>query len=442
MTSTSIPCLDQRRSAALRRGATLADRSLARFAGELLARFAAALLFVLVIPVLLIALVAGCRVHSFALTGRRGRQFQGLRLMNSKGQTCRWIGHAPLLWNVVRGNIDWVGPQPRTAGELDLRHERDRQVVSVAPGIVSNWWVRQRTSIAWESQAETDVEFAETWTPKAKLGIFARALLAGLYGRAGETFPRIANILGLPVDNITLSDAVDQILTPSLHTKQVSFLNVDCVNKAVTDLGYRQILTNSDLRLADGIGLRIGGKLLKSPIRENVNGTDLFPRLCASMEGRNLSIYLLGGREGVAERVAAWLEARYPSLRIAGLHHGYFGPDEDAEVCRQIEQSGADILLVAFGAPLQERWIHRNLGSLKVRAALGVGGLFDFYSGRISRAPQWLREVGLEWTYRLYQEPGRMWRRYLLGNAIFMFRIFAAQFRQQFFPARIENVTR
>ena len=106
---------------------------------------------------------------------------------------------------------------------------------------------------------------------------------------------------------------------------------------------------------------------------------------------------------------------------MAGFHHGYYAPADESKVLDEIRASGATILLVALGAPRQDVWISRNLAGTGVRVAMGVGGLFDFYSGRIPRAPQWLREMGLEWIYRLYQEPGRMWRRYLVGNITFLY---------------------
>jgi N-acetylglucosaminyldiphosphoundecaprenol N-acetyl-beta-D-mannosaminyltransferase len=131
-------------------------------------------------------------------------------------------------------------------------------------------------------------------------------------------------------------------------------------------------------------------------------------------------LFLLGARPGIADAVAAWVHAHYPRVKLAGFHHGYFAPEEEQLVLDEIRHSGASILLVALGAPRQDVWISRNLAATGVKVAMGVGGLFDFYSGRIPRAPQWLREMGLEWVYRLYREPGRMWRRYLVGNLAFL----------------------
>ena len=167
----------------------------------------------------------------------------------------------------------------------------------------------------------------------------------------------------------------------------------------------------------------MAGKVLGRPVRDNVNGTDLFPRLAAALQGRGKRIYLLGGRPGVAEGVARWLAKNYPGVELAGWRHGYFSAEEEAKVLEDVRRSGADLVLVALGAPRQELWIRRHLPKLGAKVAMGVGGLLDFLSGRIPRAPRWIRKLGLEWCYRLYREPGRLWRRYLVGNVVFLVRL-------------------
>ena len=179
--------------------------------------------------------------------------------------------------------------------------------------------------------------------------------------------------------------------------------------------------------MADGIGIKIAGKLLGQEIKQNVNGTDLFPRLCAALSHTQHRVFLLGGQPGVPEKVRQWISDHYPAVVVCGWHHGYFSPTEEHTVIEQIADSKATLLLVAFGVPRQEKWIHRHLEATGVKVALGVGGLFDFYSGRIPRAPQWLREIGGEWLYRLCQEPQRMWKRYIVGNAMFLMRFFAIE---------------
>jgi len=150
--------------------------------------------------------------------------------------------------------------------------------------------------------------------------------------------------------------------------------------------------------------------------------------------GAGRSLFLLGARPGVAAAAAQSMRQRYPALRIAGTRDGYFDAAEEPAVIEQINASGADILLVAFGAPRQDLWLHQHRDVLAPPVRMGVGGLFDFYSGRIPRAPEWMREIGLEWAYGLLQEPGRMWRRYVIGNPLFLYRVWWQMQRPERFP--------
>jgi N-acetylglucosaminyldiphosphoundecaprenol N-acetyl-beta-D-mannosaminyltransferase len=240
-----------------------------------------------------------------------------------------------------------------------------------------------------------------------------------------KTIPASAYIHGIRLVNLSLTEsliAVEAALIGKNPTR-ISFVNADCVNIASTDEDYRHLLQTSDWVFIDGIGMRIAGKMMDQPVRDNVNGTDMFPLLCQSMADSGKSLYLLGAKPGVAEDVAAWAKQKYPNLRIAGTQHGYYTANEEIEVIEKIRQSKADILLVAMGVPFQEKWIHTHMDECSVTIAMGVGGLFDFYSGRIPRAPLWMRKAGLEWFFRFMQEPGRLWQRYLVGNGVFLVRI-------------------
>ncbi len=239
------------------------------------------------------------------------------------------------------------------------------------------------------------------------------------------------SILGVRIHNATRAEALDRIegFLREERGHAVFFVNAHCVNVAWSEPGYREALHRADLVLPDGTGMRLAGLLLGRPLRDNVNGTDLFPLLCERLARLEAPVFLLGALPGLAEKVAAWMMRSYPGIRVAGTHHGYFKPDEEQEVVRLVAASGAFVLLVAMGVPLQERFIERNLAAMGVRVALGVGGLFDFYSGRIPRAPVWIRRAGLEWFYRLLQEPRRLWRRYLIGNFVFLWRVLRARWR-------------
>lgn len=240
-----------------------------------------------------------------------------------------------------------------------------------------------------------------------------------------QSVPAGVSIHGLNLVNLSMDDSIAAIegALSARETTRISFVNADCVNIASVNHAYRRALASSDWTFIDGIGMRIAGLVLNQPVRDNVNGTDLFPRLCQSLAQHGQRLYLLGGRPGIAEATADWARSRYPGLQIAGSQHGYYPADTEAAIISAIHASHADVLLVGMGAPRQELWLERHMAACGVTVALGVGGLFDFYSGRIPRAPLWMRKLGLEWLFRLLQEPGRMWRRYLLGNIEFLLRI-------------------
>jgi N-acetylglucosaminyldiphosphoundecaprenol N-acetyl-beta-D-mannosaminyltransferase len=236
--------------------------------------------------------------------------------------------------------------------------------------------------------------------------------------------PNQFKLFGITVSNGSMKQAVNWIIHRA-ETKQITpiaFINADCLNKAWSDKIYRETLHNMSAVYLDGIGVKLAGRMRGIDIVDNVNGTDLFPQLCEQMARRGLSLYLLGGKKGVAHLCADNMQAKFPGLQIAGVQHGYFNESERNAVIADINNSGADVLVVAFGAPLQEQWIKYHEQQLAPSVRIGVGGCLDFYSGRISRSPKWMRQIGMEWVWRLLQEPGRMWKRYILGNPLFLFR--------------------
>lgn len=201
---------------------------------------------------------------------------------------------------------------------------------------------------------------------------------------------------------------------------QIAFLNAHCDNLARKDWKYKDTLKTVDALLPDGAGVDIAARLSGRPLGDNLNGTDLFGPLCRCLAFRKIPVFFLGGRPGVAKETSRAAQAQFPGLKVAGFQHGYFAPREEDDVIDAINRSGARLVFVAFGVPDQDVWISRVKHRLHAPVILGVGGLFDFVSGRIPRAPKWMRHMGMEWIYRLKCEPRRMWRRYLVGNVAFM----------------------
>lgn len=328
--------------------------------------------------------------------------------------------------NVLRGDMAIVGPRPLTAEEAAGVPAEDLVRFSVRPGLISPFRIRTRIGMAHERESALDRELVYGQTLKGDLGLAARSVVSGVLGGGmpRET-PTLLNFFGIPVVNTTMKEAVDWVIAEASGTdaRHMAFVNPDCLNIAWENADYRNVLLKADRVLPDGIGIHLGCRILGRALRANVNGTDMFPLLCEAAGRARLPIFLVGARPGIAQAAADNMVRRFPDLQIAGTRDGYFQSDEEAGVVEAINASGARILLVAFGAPRQELWLGRWRDRLVPPVRMGVGGLFDFYSGRIPRAPVWMREMGLEWVFRLMQEPGRMWRRYVIGNPLFLSRV-------------------
>lgn len=234
----------------------------------------------------------------------------------------------------------------------------------------------------------------------------------------------ISHIFGLQLARAGRREMAQHILSRvgARKCSTINFVNAHCVNLAHEDAAYRDALNASDLLLPDGVGMEIAAKMSGTELGENLNGTDLFPELCREAEEEGTGLFLLGGLPGVADGAAEWATLHFPALRIAGTQSGYFDARDEDALIERINRSHAGIILVGFGVPLQEKWIARNRHRLNAPVVMGVGGLFDYYSGRIPRAPQLVRALKSEWVWRLAMEPRRMAGRYIIGNAVFLAR--------------------
>lgn len=338
----------------------------------------------------------------------------------------------PCLMNILKGDIALVGPRILSPEEFRLGGPEKFATGTIRPGLITLWHIRRRANIDFEDAFRTDLEYIQQRSFLGDLGMALRMIPASVFGGGSGSSPDQMKLMGVRIDNLTMAETLDRLFI-RVRTKQpshVCFVNADCFNIAFRDPEYGAILNSAGLVLADGVGVKLAGKLLGQEIKQNVNGTDLFPRLCERSETEGARIYFLGARPGVAEKVVAWARNQYPELVVAGWHDGYFDDAKQAVIIDDIRASGADILLTAFGVPMQEKWIFKHLTETGVSIALGVGGLFDFYSGRISRAPVWMREIGMEWFYRFLQEPSRMWKRYFVGNGIFIWRVMREKFKR------------
>ncbi|KQT87913.1 WecB/TagA/CpsF family glycosyltransferase [Aurantimonas sp. Leaf443] len=228
-------------------------------------------------------------------------------------------------------------------------------------------------------------------------------------------------IAGVPIADARAADVVAHLeaMLEAGAVQRLAFLNAHCVNVARRDDAYRRVLTRF-LVLPDGIGVDLGALILHgAPYTENLNGTDFVPRLLAEIApGRRVA--LVGGRPGVAERAGLALRRLCPGHTIEAVSDGYFDAEARGALLARLAAFRADIVLVALGVPGQETFIDTWLDERHGRLFIGVGALFDFLAGEVPRAPALVRRLRLEWAFRLSMEPGRLFRRYVLGNPAFL----------------------
>jgi exopolysaccharide biosynthesis WecB/TagA/CpsF family protein len=293
------------------------------------------------------------------------------------------------------------------------------------PGLFSEVRIRRELGVEY-LETQTEGNTSSEWCFATYLKTLAKSIIASVMSparvlKSNQGF----HVFGVEVVNSSMTEVLDDLeeRLESGTKSSVGFVNADCLNKCFSNTEYHETLRAMERVYPDGIGVRLAAQMFGNGVEENINGTDLFPLLCQRLAGTSHGIFLLGAREGLAQKVAENMTERYPGVTFAGCQHGYFTAENEDEVIKKINASGASVLLVALGAPRQELWLARNRDRLNVRILMGVGGLFDFYSGRIARAPVWIREIGLEWVWRLLQEPGRMWRRYVIGNPLFLYRV-------------------
>lgn len=230
--------------------------------------------------------------------------------------------------------------------------------------------------------------------------------------------------LDLNISDLSKNGFIDTLMSfghNKNEIKKIFYVNAHCINMALKNSDYRDILRRADLIFPDGMSVVWASRILGAPLKERVNSTEVFDAFCVNVIKEHMSIYLFGAEGRVIDNAVTKLRNKYPGLNIAGYHHGYCSTDENNRIIEEINRVKPDFLIVGMGAPKQEMWISANLDRLEVGVCWAVGSLFDYLGGKIIQPPLWIRRCGLEWSSRLLQEPGRLWRRYLIGNAMFIF---------------------
>lgn len=224
------------------------------------------------------------------------------------------------------------------------------------------------------------------------------------------------------INNITMDETVQNIeqMIQKGQKTYVTPINVDVVMKMEKDEKLKEIIDNADIVLADGKPLIWISKLKNNPIKEKVSGSDLVPQLCELSNRKGYTIFILGGKEGIAEIAKKNLEKEYSNIKILGTYAPPFGfendPKEIEKINEMISLSKPDLLFACFGCPKQEKWVYDNYKKYDAKVSICAGATVDFLAGNVKRAPKWMSNVGLEWFYRFLQEPKRLFKRYFIDD--------------------------
>jgi N-acetylglucosaminyldiphosphoundecaprenol N-acetyl-beta-D-mannosaminyltransferase len=237
-----------------------------------------------------------------------------------------------------------------------------------------------------------------------------------------------ANVLGCAIDRLDMEQTLERVdsLISSRQFAQHVAINAAKLVAMKQDAELAEIIRRCELVSADGQSIVWASKLLGDPLPTRVAGIDLMHELLARAEQRGYRVFILGAKPDVLARACESIMADHPRLQLVGARDGYFGEDEDAEVAEQVRAARPDILFVAISSPKKEFWLGRYGRHIDVPFVMGVGGSIDVVAGVARRAPRPLQVLGLEWAYRLAQEPGRLWRRYLTTNGSFALLVFSA----------------
>ena len=234
-----------------------------------------------------------------------------------------------------------------------------------------------------------------------------------------KRFRKIGNIKLVAARKIEILEELSFRLATQMKTR-IFFLDVPCFNAAQKNSGYLRNLNAAEFVLNDGIGF--GARSFGKSTKENLNGTDFTPEVLGILNEEKMSLYLLGGLPGVADSAAENIMNEFPDIILSGTCHGSF--ENPMDVRRAINQVKPDLLLVGMGVPIQENWISEHFEELDATLIMAVGDYFDIASGRVTQIPAWFEKMRMEWAYRLFLKPQRLFKRHIIGNAVFLIHLF------------------
>lgn len=241
-------------------------------------------------------------------------------------------------------------------------------------------------------------------------------------------------ILGTPIDNLTMAETLDQIAAAISENRHIhhTVVNAGKIVSMHENPELMESVVNADLINADGQAVVWASRLLGRPLKQRVAGIDLMESIVATAHEKKWKLFFFGAREEIVSRLVEKYKTDYSPDIIAGYRNGYFRKEEERDIATAIARSGAQVLFVAISSPTKENFLYQNRDLLnRVNFVMGVGGSFDVIAGLVKRAPRWMQKTGLEWLYRVMQEPKRMFKRYLVGNTKFIGLVIRYRFRRK-----------
>ncbi len=234
------------------------------------------------------------------------------------------------------------------------------------------------------------------------------------------------NICGIKFDNVSNDELLEEITSRLTGERSNCFIvtpNVDFIVKASKDYKFGKIINEADLSLCDSSIIRLASHFLNKNIKERITGYDVLDTVCKAGIKKH-KYFILGGKQGIAEKAALNLQKRYSNVEIAGYYHGYFTGDQEEAVLNLINSSHTDVLVVGMGVPRQEQWVAKSRNMLKTKIIVCIGGIVDLLAGSSTRAPRWMQNMYIEWLWRLIKEPRRLGKRYLIDDMQFFYLVY------------------
>lgn len=356
-----------------------------------------------------------------------------------------YLDEMPQFLNVLLGDMSIVGTRPPTLDEIQLYSRSDWQRLTVKPGLTGVWQIhRQKYSMSFEEVLELDFLYIDKWTHFQDLKLLTKTILYMLSSpmrilQKPKTTISTSNqvgILNVSFDNMSILELLETLKQGVVFTP-----NVDHLMKLQKDAEFFRTYLTADYRVCDSQILMYASRFLGTPLKEKISGSDLFPTFCRfHRNNEDITIFLLGGAPGVADRARTRINSRIGRDIIIGAYSPSFGFEKDEQECLElidmVNESKATVLAVGVGAPKQEKWISKYRDKFThVKIFLAVGATIDFEAGTIKRAPVWMSKLGIEWLYRIYADPKRLWKRYLVEDLPFFWLLLQQKLGQYRSPA-------